>query len=361
MTHMALIASLAIEGLCCLTLLGALAVAMLKQSREARRREEAIAVAPAVREAVTTYLCGNSDLTELRQLTARSAAQVEESILGFQARLGGNDRERLGELAVNLGFVSSWCDDSESADLEVRRRGFVRLAALAQSEAVRRMIDDLPERGLKDADPMVRLESARALLESGSDRALDLAFEAALTFTPLAQLEIASLLRRHAMRLCESIIPRALRNGSVNQLLVTLPLLNSWECALPLADIGSLACHPDPRVRLEIMRLLSLVPPTPANRRALLTGLADSDLEVNLAAVAALDRLKMRAAMPHLTSCLRRGSESLARAAAGVLGTMGGDGLRALEGQLPNPDPIASGAAREVLERFSGMPSEACA
>jgi len=361
MTHPALIGLLCLQGLCGVALLVLLACAMLKQSLAARRRAAAITLGPAMREAITTYLGGNSNLAELRRMAAESAEEVEESLLGFQARLGGNDRERLGELAIELGFVQEWCEAAESHDLEKRRRGFSRIAALAQSEAVRRMAGDLPERGLKDSDTKVRVEAARALLESDERRRLEQAFQAALGFSPLAQLEIASLMRRHALTLCESAIPDVLRKGCGRELLITLRLLSSWECALPLPDLGDLSEHPDPEIRCETMRLLALLPPTPQNRRALLNGLTGSDLEVSLAAVAALDRLKMRTAMPQLTSCLRRKSEPLARAAAAVLATMGLDGAKALEGQLPNPDPIASGAAREALERRSSLPAEAWA
>jgi hypothetical protein len=361
MTHTALVGLLGVEGLCALALVFALVSAMRKQSLATRRHAAASALVPVVRDAVTTYLGGNADLTALRKMTAQYPQEVEACLFGFQARLGGDDRERLGELAVTLGLVQTWCEAAESQDLEARRRGYSRIAGLAQSEAVRRMADDLPQRGLKDEDPKVRLEAARALLESGQGRSLELAFRAALTFSPLAQLEIASLLRRHAMTLCESTVPKALKSGSPNDRLTVLRLLNSWECALPLPDVEELADHDDPRIRRETMRLLALLPPTTQNRRALLNGLTGSDLEVSLAAVAALDRLKMRTALPQLTSCLRRGSEPLAHAAAGVLSAMGPEGIRALQDQLPNPDPIASGAAQEALEQCGALPAEACA
>jgi hypothetical protein len=321
-----------------------------RQSREARRAAEAAAVVPLVQDAIAAYLGGKPNLTQLRQFSASHPNAVQETIFRFQARLGGGDRERLGALAIDLGFLQSWCEAAESRDAGLRRTGFTRLAALSSCESVRRLTGDLPERALKDPDAKVRLDAMRALLESDQRRDAELAFEAVLAVPPAERLKLAPAIRRHAMELCEKSIPKALRRSPESDLLVLLQILNSWECALTLDDLGALAEHPSAAIRRETMRLLAMVPPTPQNRSALVTGLASKEPEVSLAAVHALGRLRLRSAIPQLTACLRRGWEPLAKAAAAVLACLGPEGRLALEGQLPNPDPIASGAAREALE-----------
>jgi HEAT repeat protein len=337
-----------------LLLVAVLALVIRGQLRKRRRGTEAAAMTPEVRDAVTAYLGGKPDLSQLRHFTATSPAAVQNTIFGFQARLGGGDRERLGVLAIELGFVRNWCESAHSRDAAVRRDAFSRLAALSSCESVRRLTDDLPEHGLKDSDPKVRLEATRALLESDQKRHVEVTFEAALALAPPERLELAPAIRRHAMQLCEQAIPKALGKLPESDLVILLRLLTSWECALTLADLGALADHPSVQVRCETMRLLAMLPPTPQNRRALMTGLASKEVEVSLAAVYALGRLRLQSAVPYLTACLRRGSESLAKAAAAVLAGLGPDGCSALEGQLPNPDPIASGAAREALG--AGLP-----
>lgn len=334
--------------------------AIVRRSRRSRGVAEAPAMTPEVRDAVAAYLGGKTDLAALRQFAASKPAAVEATIFAFHARLGGGDRERLGVLAIHLGFLREWCGGGESRDAAVRRKAFARLADLSCSESVRRLTDDLPERGLKDSDPKVRLAATRALLESDQCRHLEMAFEAALAFSAEERLELAPAMRRHALELCESAIPRAFRRLAEGDLVSLLRLLNSWECALTLSDVGALSEHPSLEVRCETMRLLAMVPPTPQNRRALVTGLASKELEVSLAAVCTLGRLRLQSAIPQLTACLRRGSESLAKSAAAVLAGLGPDGWCALEGQLPNPDPIASGAARAALDACIPPTAEAC-
>jgi hypothetical protein len=321
-----------------------------RRARQKRRCEQDAAMLPMVRDAVAAYLGGKHDLSQLRHFAASFATAVQETIFDFQARLGGGDRERLGVLAIDLGFIQAWCQDAQSRDTAVRRSAFSRLAALSSCESVRRLSDDLPERGLKDSDPKVRPEATRALFESDERRHVEIAFEAALSLSPSERLQLSPAIRRHAMQLCEEAIPKALAKSSEGDLLVLLRILNSWECVLMLADLGDLADHPSAAVRAETMRLLAMAPPTPQNRRALMTGLASMNVEVSLAAVYALGRLRLHTAIPNLTACLRRGSESLAKAAAAVLAGLGPDARCALEDQLPNPDPIASGAAREALQ-----------
>ena len=349
---------LMVEAFAALVLLGLLTAARhVQAARRARRAAEAAAGGP-VREALAVYLGGNSDLVRLKDLARQYPVQVEETILAFQGKLGGRERARLGLLAYYLGFVAGWCEKAKSTDPAVRRTAFARIAALSHCEAVRQMSGGIPMRGLKDPDAQVRLEAVRALIHSEEKENINLAFEAALAATPLARLQLAPLLRRHAFLLCEEAIPRALRAGPVPDLLKALRLLCSWECSLPLDDLSEPASHPNSEVRKEALRLLAMLPPTPENRRAVLANLVEEDTSVAMAAVATVGRLRLPAALPRVTSCLRRGDEKLARAAARVLADMPPVGWQALEDQVRNPDPIASRAAREALEACgAGIPA----
>jgi HEAT repeat protein len=212
------------------------------------------------------------------------------------------------------------------------------------------MTGEIPAGGLKDSDERVRLEAARAMVCSEDPEQVAKVFEAVLSDAPLNRMLLAPLLRRHAPQLCLATIPRALETLGTDNLLNLLRLLVSWECSLPLVNLRPLAEHEKAAVRLETMRLLARVPTSKANRGAILLGLTDQDPQVAMAAVTAVGRLKLPDAIPQVTSCLRRKVEGLAKAAATVLSEMGPEGRRALEGQVGNRDPIASRAAREVLE-----------
>lgn len=336
----------AVWGVVLLVLLG---VTMAVLSSVGKRRLASLAAGPAIQDAVALYLSGNNDLTQLRTLTKEHPEAVETSILAFQAMVGGTTR--LAELALSLGFVEQWCEAVHAGKPADRRRAFSRIAALAHAEPVRRLTGDLPSIGLNDPDQQVRLEAARAMVCSEEPEQVARVFDAMLTDSPLNRMLLAPILRRHAGELCNTTIPKALSTLGTRDLVNLLRLLVSWECSLPLINLRSQAEHPESSVRQETMRLLARVPTNPMNRGAILRGVVDQDPAVVMAAVATVGRLKLPDAIPQVTSCLRRHSEELARVAATVLSEMGPAGRGALEGQLANPDPIASMAARQALDR----------
>jgi len=352
----ALKAVLALEAVWAVVLLVLLGVTMAVLSASRKRRLAALAADPAIQDAVALHLGGNNDLTQLRRLAKTHPEAVEASILAFQSMIGGTTR--LAELALGLGFVEHWCEGAHSGNPARRRRAFSRIAAMAHAEPVRRMTGDIPVAGLTDSDEQVRLEAARAMVCSEDLGQVALVFEAMLTDAPLNRLLLAPMLRRYAAALCHTAVPKALAELGTQPLLNLLRLLVSWECSLPLlVDLRPLAEHPEPAVRLETMRLLARVPTSATSRGTILSGMADRDPAVVMAAVATVGRLKLPDAIPQVTSCLRRNVEGVARAAAIVLSEMGPEGRLALEGQVGNPDPIASRAAREALELSGAGPS----
>lgn len=337
------------EAVCGLALLVMLWLIVRFQAAARRRADAETAVRPVAQEALSIFMGGNPDFSALRGLAKAYPGVVEQSILGFQAKLGGSERERLAALAINLGFVDQWCLQAKSPNPQMRCMAHARIAASSHSPAIRRMAGNIPLKGLDDPDEQVRVEAARSLAYAEDPEQVIRAFEVTLASSPLARIHFAGLLRRHALLLCKTAIPRIINTAGYKELLKMLQLLNAWECSLPLEDLGMLSDHPNAEIRRETMRLGAMVPPTQRNQSAILSGLADEDFSVALAAVGTLGRLKPRAAIPQITRCLRRGDATLARAAAAVLSEMAPEGLQALEGQVPNPDPIASQAARQAL------------
>ena len=351
MITLALQIVLALEAGCFVLLLALLVLAMAVLSASRKRRLAALAAEPAIQEAIAVHLGGSNDLTQLRALTAAHPEAVQVSILAFQAMVGRTTR--LAELALSLGFVEHWCEAAHSSDLAGRRRAFSGIAALAHAEPVRRRAGNIPALGLQDADEQVRLEASRALICSEEPAQVARVFEAVLRDAPLNRALLAPMLRSHAAALCDTTVPNALNTLGAGEMVNLLRLLASWECSLPLPDVSPLAEHPMVEVRVEAMRLLARVPANAMNRAAIHCGLADNDLKVVMAAVETVGRLKLPEAIPQVTACLRRHDAGLAQAAAAVLADLGPEGRDALEGQLGNPDGIASSAARNALEMAS--------
>ncbi len=103
--------------------------------------------------------------------------------------------------------------------------------------------------------------------------------------TPGIRSALAAELRPHGAALCENAVQWALRRENP---LDILKILVSWERALPLTDVASLAKHPDRAVRLETMRLLRYLPATARNQEALQHGMASRDAEIQAVAAAAV-------------------------------------------------------------------------
>ncbi len=254
------------------------------QRRNRRRQAAAAGVQADILKAVGIYLCGSNDLTRLRALASSHPGEVQQALLRYQSVVGGQ-REELCALALSLGFVQAWWYDAQSRDVAERRPAFAALAALAHHEPVRRMVREIAEKAFRGHDDQVRVDAARILLAGGEPDAVLLVFEAALSLAPDTRKTIDAELSRHAAVLCLDAIPHAL---SSKKPLPALQMLNSWQRSLPLADLGPVARHQSPAVRLEAMRLQAYLPATTENEGAVLAGLKDEDPAVRDAAAAAV-------------------------------------------------------------------------
>ena len=266
-----------------------LAGARLYRSGRDKRRVAGPEIQPEIVEALTVYLGGNRDSERLRGLAAAHPDEVRETILRYQSVVAGR-REELCELTIELGCIQRWCQETHSTDIRTRRKAFSCISAVAHYEPVRRLVGNIPATAFRDPDEQIRLEAARILLSSGAPAEVDYVFAGVLADTPGVCRGIAGELGRHAIELCETAVPRALRCLNPREV---LSLLVSWERALPLPDVRALAEHRDPAVRLEVMRLLPFLPATMENHVALLEGLSDRDSDVSAAAATAAGRLKI--------------------------------------------------------------------
>jgi hypothetical protein len=262
--------------------LGVAYLAMLAWISLSRSRCVSPQLQAEMENALAAYLCGSRELGTLRGFAGAHPGHLCETLLAYQVRAAAR-REELCELAIALGFVDRWLRDARSANLARRRTALVRIATVAHHQPVFRMVREFAAQASRDPDEQIRLHAARILLAGGRELDITQVFEAVMMDTPGIRSALAAELRPHAVALCENAVQWALRRENPVDI---LKILVSWERALPLTDVASLAKHPDRAVRLETMRLLRYLPATARNQEALQDGMASRDAEIQALAAA---------------------------------------------------------------------------
>jgi hypothetical protein len=196
--------------------------------RASGRRKRAVTTqsqTPQIREALVDYLSGSNDQTRIREFLRTNRSGVVDALLEFHGTVGGSARDRLCDLALEFALVHDWCEDANSKDRLVRRKAYVRLSFVCAYEPCRRVAGDLLLQALQDADPEVRLASARALVQSGTIEDLGSVFRLAVSQTLLIRLLLAGDLRRHATELCAQAVPDILAGDNSQQMVAALQFL----------------------------------------------------------------------------------------------------------------------------------------
>ena len=110
-----LYATVALVGACIVFLLVLLLVAMRRTGSLRARRAASAEIRPALRAALVEFLAGGTDDSLFRRHIRTHPADIAASILLFQTTVGGSARDRLCALALDLGLVHRWYDESRIA------------------------------------------------------------------------------------------------------------------------------------------------------------------------------------------------------------------------------------------------------
>ncbi|HEY2017721.1 MAG TPA: hypothetical protein VGH38_29650 [Bryobacteraceae bacterium] len=317
-------------------------------SDSARRQSE-------VSECLMAYLSGSNDTIRLLGLARSHPQLVSDAIFGLQGTVGGGALDRLCGLALELGLVNEWIDDTHARDLIRRHRAYERLAFVSQSEPCRRRAGDVFLIALSDANMDIRLTAARGAALSEVPEELAQVFDFAISQGPLVRILLADALRRNSLALSESAIPSVLESSDTDRVLAALEILVAWERAVPLNDIHGLFAQPDKRIRICALKLASLVPLGDESRIAIVEALRDPDAEVSTVAALTAGRLQISEALPSLARLLRTAPADVARSAAAALAEMAPRGWQTLEELGANSSPLTSGLSREALDRTRRM------
>ncbi len=322
----------------------------IRRARSIRARMAAsVAMRPVLQSALVAYLAGGTDASVFRRYAPTHGAEIAESILLFQTTVGGSARDRLCDLALQVGLVHQWCADGRSEDAIRRRAAFASLAFACVYEPCRRVAGDLLAEALNDSDEEVRLAAGQGLALAGDERQVAHLFTLAAGHNLLTRIVLTEDLRRHALALTAGPVRDALRSHDARRVRATLEILVAWERAIPLEDLREFLEHRDRDIRVLALRLASFVSLDYESRLALVRSLHDAEVEIRGLAIVAVGRRKMTEAIPELALCLRREGLEQARQAAAALAAMPPEGWRTLEELSASTNPATALAAGEAL------------
>jgi HEAT repeats len=346
-----LYASMALVGVYILFLLVLLLVAMRRAGTLRAREATSAELRPKLRAALVEFLAGGTDDSLLRSHVRTHPDDVAETILLFQTTVGGSARDRLCNLALDLGLVREWYEECCARNATGRRAAFASLAFVCAYEPCRRVGGDALLDALDDDDGEVRLSACRGLVLAGDEAQIQDLFALAIQPNLLTRIVLTEDLRRHAMALAAGPVREVLRSGDPARVRTTLEILVAWERAIPLEELREFLEHRDREIRVLAFRLAAFVTVNSDSRRALVRSLNDADAEIRALAIRAVGGQKMTEAIPDLARCLRSEGLEEARHAAAALASMPPQGWRALEELSASPNPATALAASEALVR----------
>ena len=352
MTTIEFSAVVALVGIYALLMFAMFSLACVRSLVRRKHQTVSAALEPEIRNALVDYIAGNNDISELRDLAAKGHGDIARTMMTFQGALSGSSLDRLCSVALELGLIKEWIQETRSRDPVARRAAFSQLAFVSVYEPSRRLTGELLIQGANDTDPEVRIAACRALVQSGGVDEVELAFDTAISETVLVRTLLAEDLRRHAVMLCERAIPAVLRAPDVPRATAALDMLVAWERAIPLENLDEVLRHQDRQIKILALRLAWLVPQSAKGQAAIQAALADTDPDVTEAAAGSAGRMVLLEAMPLLARLLRIGPARVARTAAAALGDMPPRGRQTLEELAASPNAFTAAAAKEALARL---------
>jgi len=321
--------------LAALTVAQVIALFVFRLSRERSERRDAASQA-ALRAVVFTALLGDDDESQgardaLRARTGRRWEEFEEQAFTMIPKIKGDAREELVALLLSRGASVRAMTNTRARSYVRRARGAYQLGALGQRDAVGALVGLLTDHSF-----LVRRLATRALGQVGDPTAVTAMLDAAerdpeltrdvtvalirvgLACAPELRADLDTSLHTPGHRRRGSIAARALGViGDVGAVPVLKAVLDDedagslrWAAASALGEIG-----------------------VPEAVPVLLRVLGEDDPSLQVAAGRALGAIGDPVAVPGLARALRdpdRDHDS-ARAVAGALRRIGGEGLEELE------------------------------
>lgn len=340
----------------CATITALLAFSFSKKLARQYRDARAARVSPAIRELLGRHASGSDHLKDIRDIRVAYRREVEQCLVEFLRMVRGEGRERLAQLASDLGLVSEWRRQFRSKNLARRKKAVAQLALVPREFA-----GEVLQQALSDPDESVRLHTARHLISNLHPGELAQVFDLLVNGSLVTRMVLAEDLRPYALELAQEAIPAVLQGAEAQPTRAVLDVLRAWGKFLLLPQVYPLLRHPDASVRAAALRILPLVPRLPQLEMEVLHALNDPVEAVRAMAVRIAARFGLSNALPQLVRCLRDPDARTAAAAAYALAELGPDGCRILEREMVTGPQLAASAALEALQRLQIAPAETVA
>ncbi len=340
----------------CAAITSLLLFSFCKKAARQHRESRAARVSPAIRELLGRHASGADHLQDIREIRVAYPREVEQCLVEFLRMVRGEGRERLAQMAADLGLVNEWRRQFRSKHLARRKRAVAHLALVPREFA-----GDVLQQAMSDPDEAVRLHTARHMVSNLQPGELPQVFDLVVTGSLVTRMVLAEDLRPHALELAQQVIPALLRAGEPRSTRATLDVFHAWGKFLPLPQVYPLLRHPDPGVRAAALLILPLVPRLPQLEAEVLHALNDPVEAVRAMAVRIAARLGISSAVPQLVRSLHDPDAQTAAAAAYALAQLGAVGCRILEQEMVAGSQLAASAALEALQRLQTAPAETVA
>ena len=308
------------------------------------RTRQVMRFQPLITEKLTSHLMGANQWITLRRLRKRHVREMDECLAQILTSISGPERERLVEVARELGLMRRWQQLYRSRNAERRRAAVARLGLLGRI-AQRDLL-----RALRDPDALVKVEAARALAQSGETEMLAAVFNRALDQNVLVRAILTEALRPHAAEICRIAIPRALRSADAKRVVAALEMLRAWGRSGTVPELYYMLSHINPAVREAALRLVPQAGLTPQCEQQVLQALEGQEAGVRTAAAEVCGKLKLASALLLLKRAMRGTAASATLASAYAMAAMGPKGCALLETEVVTGGAFPAAAALEALE-----------
>jgi hypothetical protein len=260
----------------------------------------------------------------------------------------GQGRERLCQLATELGFAAKWSRECTSGKAQLRRTGVVALSLMPLS-----ISRDALRRALRDRDPEIHVLAARALVQSGDQAELEEIFIFSLSQSLRVRACLTEDFRKYAAVLCETVVPKVLATGDKKRIIIMFEMLGAWRRSIHLEGWKQMFDVSGGSNRAIVLRLLPYVSSPDEAQSYVIGALSDEDQEVKITAANIASHWELSAAVPALSTLLLDPRPEVNRAAAQALTRLGNAGQHVLEEAVLGHIRRSGGAALEALEYFN--------
>jgi HEAT repeat protein len=309
------------------------------------RRRRVLPVIPHIQRLVASHAGGVDSLTALKPLLKRCPVEFEAELYVFICNLRGRERDRLCELAADLGLVERWISGYDSRNTVRRRQALDYLAGVASASALQTL-----EKALDDPDESLRLSASRALLAVRGREVVEKIFFFSLRQGPVVRALIADDLRPYLLMLSQKELPEAVASEDPQHVLAALDMIWSWGRVIDVPQVAALFDSKDSVIRAVALHAGYYAAPQQLVSR-LPAFLEDPAPIVRRAAAETCGQFRLEAAVTSLMKLLHDDDERVARAAAKAVARLGETGLQLLDQQLIHGTPAVAGVALEAAEK----------